>query len=114
MRILIDNQKVIEVSSFTAPDPNDSTDTHTVLDFRAAHELIVEWQQLDPGHRDFRYGRDESDSEPSTIILAWVDANGALQMADVDPFWDGTFTQNAYSLDVLSGNIGCPLEWEPA
>jgi len=110
MKILIDSQKSIEVSAIALADEHG--DAHTIVSLSDTYAVLTAWKDLDIACRNFRYGRDESDSEPGMIVIAWVDATGCLHMADVDPFWTGSSTLNAYSLDELAGAVGIDsLQW---
>lgn len=99
MHIMIDDQKPIEVTPITdiTDEFNEPT---TLLSFNDAHQILTLWQDLAIGRRGFRYGRDESDDEPSVIIIAEATQHG-LNLDEVEPFWDGSMEHNAYALDDL-------------
>ncbi len=99
MKLLIDMQKSVEVNASTLTD-GDGNET-LVIPFSDAHAVLTAWKDLDLAHRNFTYGNQESDNTPSIIVTAWVDGTGALSMNHVGPFWDGSFEQNAYSLEAL-------------
>lgn len=100
MHILIDNQKSVEVTPTTLTD-RDGHETE-VLSFTDAHMVLETWHELDLAHRDYRYGNDDSDTEPCQIHIAWVDGTGALAMNTVDPYWDDlNGTVNGYALVAL-------------
>lgn len=107
MKIMIDNQKVIEVTEVHLED--EDGDEAIVLRFDDAHRLLGTWQSLDTARRGYRYGGAEDDGEPDIIIIAWSNDQG-LTMSDVDPFYGrqpGGFTDtfNAYLLDELAGAL---------
>ncbi|UDL15458.1 hypothetical protein SEA_PEPE25_83 [Microbacterium phage Pepe25] len=99
MHVLIDDQKVVEVTDLTMK--NEDGEPTLTLAFEDAHRVLDTWKELRPGHRGFRYGGDESDNEPSTIIVAEALAHG-LVLDDIDPHWDGVSTRNAYGYDRLA------------
>lgn len=101
MYILIDDQIPVEVTPLV--DVTDQDDQPaTVLTVDDTHKILTAWKDLSIGRRDFTYGNDDSDTEPSDIIIAEATRHG-LNFDTVDPFWDGGFELNAYDLDVLSG-----------
>ncbi|WNN94112.1 hypothetical protein SEA_FREGLEY_87 [Microbacterium phage Fregley] len=99
MHVLIDDQKVVDVTALTMKDEN--TGETMTLAFEDAHRILDTWKELRPGHRGFRYGGDDSDDEPSVIIVAEALAHG-LVLDDIDPHWDGVSTRNAYRYVDLS------------
>lgn len=99
MHVLIDDQKVVDVTALTMKD--ESTGETLALAFEDAYSILDAWMQLRPGHRNFRYAGDESSDEPSKIIVAEALAHG-LVLDDIDPHWDGTSTRNAYRYVDLS------------
>lgn len=102
MHILIDEQRAIEVTPVTMSA--EYGETVETLVFSDAHAVLTAWMDLAPGRRGFRYGRDESDDEPSTIIVAEASGN-KLDLFDIDPHWDGSSTRNAYRLVDLTGTL---------
>lgn len=107
-QILVDYQKVVEVSPFRLAD--EDGETHLLIPFENAHDVLNAWKELNPAQRDFRYGRDESDGEPSTVIVIWSTSQ-TLYVHDIDPFWDGVGEINAYRLEDLAMATGDLLLW---
>lgn len=100
MRILIDNHIGIEVRELVTSSAEDGR--AVVLDFDESYKLLEAWVAADPAHRNYRYGTDESAAEPDNIIVAYVQGhNGSLVMETIAPFWDGSYTLNAYDLEVI-------------
>ncbi|QUE25374.1 hypothetical protein SEA_FIZZLES_80 [Microbacterium phage Fizzles] len=102
MHVLIDGQVTVEVTPVTVDCEEEGT--RVVLNFSDAHAILNTWEKLAPGRRGFRYGRDESDTEPSTIIIAEASGN-RLDLFDVDPHWTGSDTLNAYRWDDLESTL---------
>lgn len=100
MQILIDDQRVLDVTP--VPMPTEDGETVDTLVFEDAHQVLDAWQSLDLGHRGFRYGTDESSNEPCAIIVAEARRNGGLVIVDIDPHYDGVSTRNAYRLDAFT------------
>lgn len=111
MRILIDDHQGIEVTGRWSK--NEDEEDVLVLPFLENAKVMEAWQAADPAHRSYRYGTGPDDTDPCTLIVAWVARNnGALVMADVDPHYDGSDTLNAYALDELGGALGIDvLKW---
>lgn len=107
--ILIDSQKAVDVTPRIEAD--EYGDPTVILAFTDVHNTLTAWMDLDPGHRNFRYGNSESNDNPSTIIIMWVSGIGALEVSDVDPFFTGVFDMNAYSLDRLANALPGSLQW---
>lgn len=102
MHVLIDDQKVIEVTPLTLDCEEEGK--RAALSFTDTHAILETWVALAPGRRNFRYGGDESDTEPSTIIIAEAH-NNTLDLFDIDPHWDGSVTHNAYRWDDLEDTL---------
>jgi len=111
MRILIDNNIGIEVAAYWAK--SDTEDLELVLPFSENAKVLDAWQAADPAHRSYCYGNGDSDTEPATLIVAWVSrGNGSLVLSDVEPWWDGSMILNAYPLEYLSTELGIDvLKW---
>lgn len=102
MHVLIDDQITVEVTRVHVDCEEQGS--RDVLGFDDTHAILNAWEKLAPGRRGFRYARDESDSEPSTIIVA--EASGrSLSMFDIDPHWTGNQTLNAYRWDDLESSL---------
>ncbi|QXN74004.1 hypothetical protein SEA_BLAB_78 [Microbacterium phage Blab] len=103
MHILIDDQITVEVT-FTSTHCEEVGE-RDVVSFDDTHAILNTWEKLAPGRRGFRYAaRDESDSEPSTIIIAEVSGR-SLSMFDIDPHWTGSQTVNGYRWDDLESSL---------
>ncbi|QED11897.1 hypothetical protein SEA_MASHLEY_81 [Microbacterium phage Mashley] len=103
MHVLIDDQITVEVT-FTPTHCEVVGGERDVVSFDDTHAILNTWEKLAPGRRGFRYARDESDSEPSTIIVA--EASGrSLSMFDIDPHWTGSQTVNGYRWDDLESTL---------
>lgn len=106
MHILIDDQIAVNVTPGTMQD-EDGNDV-VVLEFTDTADLLDTWAKLSPGRRGYRYGRDDGDTEPSTIFVAEATRHG-LNLDDIAPHWDGRFEHNAYRLDALK--LVLPIKW---
>lgn len=102
MHVLIDDQKVVDVTALTMKD--ESTGETLALAFEDAHRILTAWVELRPGHRGFRYGADDSSDEPSLIIVAEA-LTHELVMDDIPPHWDGSSTRNAYRYVDLASSL---------
>lgn len=102
MHVLIDDQKVVEVTGLTMKD--ELTGETLALAFEDAYLVLNTWKELRPGHRDFRYGNDESSNEPSIVIVAEALPH-ELVMDEIPPHWDGSSTRNAYRYVDLASSL---------
>lgn len=108
MHILIDNQKSVETTPIWRFGEDGSP--WLTLNFDDAHKVLEKWIELDPDRRSYRYAKDESDTTPSRIIIAWVGLG--LVMVDVDAHFDGMNEINAYRLDDLAEALHAgALQW---
>lgn len=102
MHLIVDEQRPVEVTPQLASTEDGEVvevvnldDTVTVLDA---------WVALAPGRRNYRFGRDEDDTEPSVIFVAEASRN-TLEMFDLPPHWNGSAELNAYRLDDLTDTL---------
>ena len=102
MHVLIDDQITVDITHTIADCEEEGK--RAVVSFVDTHAILNAWEELAPGRRGFRYARDESDTEPSTIIIAEASAN-RLDLFDIDPHWTGGQTLNAYRWDDLESTL---------
>lgn len=115
MRIMIDNLRVIDVEADLLRD--EDGDLRVVLGLHQTATLLDAWKGLSELHRNYRYGDDEG---AATVIIAYVNGFsgfdvGRLVMEDVDPFWNGSYTVDGYSLEGLASALPADaLRWGEA
>lgn len=105
MKIMIDNLRVIDVEADLIRDEDGIL--QVVLGLQQTATLLEAWMGLNELHRNYRYGDDEG---AATVIIAYVTGFsgfdvGHLVMEDVDPFWNGSYTVDGYSLERLASAL---------
>lgn len=108
MDILIDNWTHTSVEADLLR--NEGGELQIVLGLTQTAQVLDTWVSLNESKRGYRYGDDQG---AATIIIARCDTpNGALVIEDVDPFWNGSYTVDGYSLERLSQALGIDaLRW---
>jgi len=116
--VLIDEQKRVEIHPEVVEQELDGKLVY--LPFLEVDAILDAWVSLAPGRRSYRYGGDESSTEPSTVIIAEALSAGpgmpTLSLSDVEPWWtEGGGARNGYILEHLSAALGeGALQWGAA
>lgn len=113
--VMIDGEKPVEINPIIHTDDDERV---VVVSFTEAHSILEAWKELSSARRDFMYGNDADDNEPTKIIVAEAVRNGSgsptLLLEEVEPFFDGVSTLHQYPLEELASATGNALEWGEA
>lgn len=101
MHILIDDQKVVEVSPEVHLD--EDRESRLVLNVNDTHTVLDAWKNLDVGRRAFDWGGDADSTGPDVIFVAM--SGDTLWFERAEPFWDGQMVHSGHALDVLEGAL---------
>lgn len=109
MEIMIDNQRVVSLEADLLRD--EFGELHIVLGAPQASHLLNEWVDLHGHSRAYDFG--DAEATETALFIARCDTpNGRLLLERVDPFWNGSWAIDGYSLERLSQALGIDaLRW---